>query len=122
MDAAVMPDFRRQRRPPPASCAHLQSRQFHADAGNAGDPRAIVADEPVGEADRDRREGGKPWPLRHVPNGGGRGAAPDVQGHPVAHRPAASAALASVRRSMVLRSIAPCLLQTAPALSDLSET
>ena len=35
MDAAVMPDVRRQRRPAPASCAGLQSRQFLAHAGDA---------------------------------------------------------------------------------------
>jgi hypothetical protein len=36
MDAAVMPLVRRQRRPPSASCAGLQSRQFPAHASNAG--------------------------------------------------------------------------------------
>ena len=35
MDAAVMSYLRRQRRSPPAPCAGLQSRQFHADAGDA---------------------------------------------------------------------------------------
>ena len=33
MDAAFMPVVRRQRRPTPASCARLQSRQLPADAG-----------------------------------------------------------------------------------------
>ena len=37
VDAAVMLLLRRQRRPASASCAGLQSRQLHADAGDAGD-------------------------------------------------------------------------------------
>jgi hypothetical protein len=36
LHAAVMPLVRRQRRPPSASCAGLQSRQFPAHASNAG--------------------------------------------------------------------------------------
>jgi hypothetical protein len=35
MDAAVMPFFRRQRRPPPAPRARLQHWQLHAHAGDA---------------------------------------------------------------------------------------
>jgi hypothetical protein len=37
------PILRRQRRPPPAPRAGLQSRQFHADAGDAEDRGAVVA-------------------------------------------------------------------------------
>jgi hypothetical protein len=33
MDAAVMPDLRRQCRPPSAPCIGLQPRQLHANAG-----------------------------------------------------------------------------------------
>jgi Transposase DDE domain group 1 len=51
MDAAVMPDLRRQRRPPPAPCARVQPRQLHADAGAAEDGGAVVADQSAGEAD-----------------------------------------------------------------------
>jgi hypothetical protein len=40
---------------PSASCPGLQSRQFHADAGDAEDGRAVVADQPAREADQDRR-------------------------------------------------------------------
>src|SRR3977135_500218 len=36
MDAVVMSDVRRERRPSPASCAGLQSRQFPAHFGDAG--------------------------------------------------------------------------------------
>ena len=42
MDAAVMSDVRRQRRPAPASCAGLQSRQFLAHAGDAGADQDLV--------------------------------------------------------------------------------
>jgi hypothetical protein len=47
----------------PASCARLQSRQFPAHFGNAGTDQGLVADEPEGEADQDRRVGGEPRPL-----------------------------------------------------------
>jgi hypothetical protein len=40
----VMPILRRQRRPPPAPRSGLQSRQFHADAGDAEDGGAVVVD------------------------------------------------------------------------------
>jgi hypothetical protein len=41
---------------------------------------------------RDRRQGRQPRPLRHVPDGRGRGAATDVRRHPVTDRPAAGTA------------------------------
>ena len=50
VDAAVMLLLRRQRRPASASCAGLQSRQLHADAGSAGGGQAVVADEPAGRS------------------------------------------------------------------------
>ncbi len=34
----------------------------------------VVADDAAGEAGEDRRQGGEPWPLRHVPIGRGGGA------------------------------------------------
>ena len=49
---------------------------------------AAVADLPAGEAGRDRRQGGGPRPLRHLPDGGGRGVASAVRGGAVAHWPA----------------------------------
>jgi hypothetical protein len=72
VDAAVMPDVRRQRGPAPASCARLQSRQLPAHAGDAGTDQGLVADKPEGEADQDRREGRQPRPLRRIPDGRGR--------------------------------------------------
>ena len=38
-----------------SSTRWLQSRQFHADAGDAEDRGAVVADQPAREADQDRR-------------------------------------------------------------------
>src|SRR5215475_985507 len=46
MDAAVMPNIRRQRGAPAASCARLQSRQFPPQAGDARTDQGLVADEP----------------------------------------------------------------------------
>jgi hypothetical protein len=37
--------------------------KFHADAGDAQDGTAVVADQPAGEADQDRRQGREPRPL-----------------------------------------------------------
>ena len=80
--------------------------QLHALAYNLGNfmrtlamPKAaepMVADQPAREADQDRRQGHQPRPLRHLPDGRGRGAAADVRGHPVADRPTAGTACASV--------------------------
>jgi hypothetical protein len=67
-----VPDVRRQRRPAPASCAGLQSRQFLAHAGDARADQRLVADEPEGEADQDRCEGGEPRSLRRISDGRGR--------------------------------------------------
>src|SRR5712671_2543027 len=55
---------------------------IHANAGDAQGGGAVVADQPAREADQDRREGRPPRPLRHIPNGRGRGAATDVSGNP----------------------------------------
>jgi hypothetical protein len=49
----------------------------------------VVADQPAGEVDQVRCGGRERRPLRHLPNGGGRGIAADVSGHLVAHRTAA---------------------------------
>ena len=95
-DAAVVPFLRCQCRPPSAPCTRLQPRQLHADAGDAKDRGAVIANEPAGEADQHRREGHKPRPLRHLPNGRGRGAAADVPGNPVAGRPTSGTARAGM--------------------------
>jgi hypothetical protein len=67
--AALMPDLRRQRGASPAPCAGLQSRQLHANAGNAEGGGAVVADQPAREADQDRGEGRQPRSLHHLPDG-----------------------------------------------------
>jgi len=95
--------FARQRRPPPAPCARLQSRQPHADAGDAQGGGAVVADQPAREANQDRREGRQPWPLRQLPAGRGRSVTTDVPGNLVADRPIAGAARASMRSTGIRR-------------------
>ena len=106
MDAAVVPDVRGQRRAAPASCAHLQSRQFLADAGDARADQGLVTDKLEGEADQDRRGSREPRPLCRLPNGRGRHPTANVAGNFAAHRGTAAAAATSarVRRSTVLRS------------------
>src|SRR5262249_31606615 len=106
VDAAVMPNIRRQRGAPAASCARLQSRQFPAHAGDAGADQGLVADEPEGEADQDRREGGEPRPLCYLPDGRGRHRTANVPGNSAPYRGTAAAATtsASMRRSIVMRS------------------
>jgi len=46
-------------------------------------------------------KGRQSWSLRHLPDGRGRGVATDVCGHPVADRPAAGAACASMKSAGV---------------------
>ena len=82
MDAAVVSQVPRQRRPAAASCPGLQPRQLHADAGVAEGGRALVADHAAGEVGEDRRQGGQPWPLRHLPIGRGGGAEGTVPENP----------------------------------------
>ena len=96
------------------------SRQFYADAGDAENRETVVGNQPTGEADQDRRQGGQPRPLRYVSDGRGRGAPADVPGNFVAYRPVAGAARpaspADGVRNMVLRSDRPqregCALRT----------
>ena len=101
VDAAVVPLVRRQRGASSASRAGLQSRQLPAHAGDAGADQGLVADQPAGEADQDRREGREPRPLRRLPDGRGRRAAANVRGDLAADRGTAAAAATSagVRRS-----------------------
>ena len=105
MDAAVMSDVRRERRPSPASCAGLQSRQFPAHFGDAGADQGLVADEFEGEAHQDRREGRQPWALCRVPDGRGRHPTESVRRHSAAHRGTSTAAshINRVKRSFVTR-------------------
>src|SRR5262245_47211967 len=102
VDAAVVPNVRRQCGAAPASCARLQPRQFPAHAGDAGADQGLVADESEGKADQDRREGGEPRPLCYLPDGRGRHRTANVPRDSAAHRGATAAATTSagVRRSM----------------------
>jgi hypothetical protein len=43
--------------------------EWQAGASDAEDSGVVVAGEPAGEANQDRREGGQQWLLRHVPVG-----------------------------------------------------
>src|SRR5262245_55618208 len=106
VDAAVVPNVRRQRGAAPASCARLQPRQFPAHAGDAGADQGLVADESEGQADQDRREGRQPRPLCRLPDGRGRHPTANVPGDSAARRGTAAAATtsASMRRSTVMRS------------------
>jgi hypothetical protein len=54
VDPAVMPFLRRQRRPPPTSCARRQLRQFHAHAGDARGNCSIFSDQPARGDDQNR--------------------------------------------------------------------
>src|SRR5271165_424782 len=102
VDAAIMPDVRRQRGPAPASCAGLQSRQFPAHASDAGANQRLVADESEGKTDQDRREGGEPRSLCRLSDGRGRHPTADVPGDFAADcgTTAAATTSASVRRPL----------------------
>jgi hypothetical protein len=50
---------------------------------------------------RDRRQGRQPRPLRHVPDGRGRGVATDVRRHPVTDLPAAGTACTGMNSASV---------------------
>ena len=106
MDATVMWFVRRQRGSSPASCARLQYRQLSAHAGDAGADQGLVADEPEGKADQDRREGRAPRSLRRISDGRGCDHQESVRRHPAVHRGTATAARcgARVKRSIVMRS------------------
>ena len=53
----------------------------------------LAADHDQGEAGQDRGEGRRPWPLRHVPDGGGRRASRPVAEHSAADRQVATTIL-----------------------------
>jgi hypothetical protein len=63
-----------------------------AHFGDAGADQGLVADEPKGKADQDRREGREPRPLRRLPDGRGRYPEKSVRRHPAVHRGTATAA------------------------------
>src|SRR5450756_664292 len=97
---------RRQRRASSASCAGLQSRQLHADTGPAGGNQALVVDQPAGKTRQNWCQGRAPWPLRHFPDGRGRGAEGIVPRDSAADRGTTTTATTSacVRPPMVMRS------------------
>jgi hypothetical protein len=98
----VMSVIRRQRGSSTASCAGLQSRQFSAQAGDAGADQGVVADEPEGKADQDRREDRQPWPLCRVSDGRSRHSQKSLCRHSADDRGTAAAArcIDSVMRSV----------------------
>ena len=63
-----MKDVRCQCRSAPASCARLQSRQYPVEVGNPGAHQGLVTDQVEGEASQDRRKGGEPRALHHLPD------------------------------------------------------
>src|SRR5262245_5262080 len=85
-----------------ARLAALRRNGLLQNAGDAGADQGLVADEPEGQADQDRREGGEPRPLCYLPDGRGRHRTANVPRDFAAHRGATAAATtsASVRRSM----------------------
>src|SRR6202022_2690142 len=102
VDTAVMSVIRRQRGSSTASCAGLQSRQFSAHAGDAGADQGVVADEPEGKADQDRREDRQPWPLCRVSDGRSRHSQKSLCRHSADDRGTTAAArcIDSVMRSV----------------------
>ena len=86
VDTAIMSVVRCSRHPSPASCAGLQSRQLSAHTGDTRTDQGLVADEPEGEVDQDRREGCQAWPLRRLPDGRGRHSEKFVCRHPAVDR------------------------------------
>src|SRR5713101_4673337 len=86
VDAPVVLLVRRQRGASSVARAGLQSRHHHADAGPARSGRAVVADQPAGEAGEDRCQGRLPRPLRRLPDGRGRGAEGNVRANSTTDR------------------------------------
>jgi hypothetical protein len=95
VDPAVMPHLRCQRGAPSVHAPRVQFGEFDADAADAEDGAAVVADQPAGEADQDRSEGRQPRTIRYIPNGRGRGCR-DRCSRTLADRPAADTARASM--------------------------
>ena len=58
----------------------------------------VVADDATGEAGQDRREGGQPWQVRHIPIGRGHRAEEPVPGNPAADRRIAAKTRSGVGR------------------------
>ena len=96
VDAALLSEVPCQRGAAPAARLGLQPGQLHAHAGAATGDRALVADDAQGEAGENRCPHGAPRPLRHLPDGRGRGLGTHVRANPRSDRPPAGAAGAGV--------------------------
>jgi hypothetical protein len=90
VDAAVVPRLRCQRRASSATRARPQSWQLLAHAGDARADQGLVADQPEGEADQDRRQGRPSRALSRLPDGRGRRAENPVSRDRAAYRRAAT--------------------------------
>src|SRR5262245_25334846 len=90
VDAAVVHDLPRKRRPAPTPCAGVQPRQLPPHAGLAGRDRAVVSEHAAREGGEDRREGDRARPLPRLPDGGSRRAARAVRPPPRPNRQAAA--------------------------------
>jgi hypothetical protein len=66
--------------------AILREQGAGAATADARGGRALVAEQPQGEAGEDRRQDRHACPGRHVPDGRGGGAKGPVQRDPAAHR------------------------------------
>ena len=66
-------------------------RKFPAHAGDAGADQRLVADEPEGQADQDRRKGREPRPLCRLPDGRSRHPTANIPGDIAAYCGAAAA-------------------------------
>src|SRR5262245_54878480 len=86
VDAALVHDVPRERRPPAAPRASVQPRQLPPHAGAADGDRGLVPDKPSGEGGEARGEGGRQWPLPRLSDGRGGGTPGAVPGHPQSHR------------------------------------
>ena len=76
VDAPLMHEVRRQRGAASASHVVLQSRQLPVNAGDAGNDRDVVADQPAEADDQERRASRALSTLHHLPDGR-RGVAPE---------------------------------------------
>ena len=69
--------------------AGLQPGELSVSIGPADEDQALVASQPVGETDQNRREGGAERSLHHLPNGGGGGLQGCLRGNPGSDQPIA---------------------------------
>jgi len=80
---------------------------------------AMVADHPAGEAGQDRRQGGEPRPLRHLPDGRGGGAAAALWIDPAGLCPSPAAATSFSIREDSVSSVPNLGLPSGGVVSDI---